>query len=87
DYLTPREVRRIVRAAKRHPKGLLRDIHMLDEDIQLFLYSFPDANEEELREQCCNTVLEYEESMQVWEEIEYTKSWIPAAPTRKTKTS
>ncbi len=30
---------------------------------------FPDADEEELREQCRNTVLKYEESMQVWEEI------------------
>ncbi len=37
--------------------------------MQLFMYSVPDADEEELREQCRNTVLEYEESMQVWEEI------------------
>jgi hypothetical protein len=46
---------------------------MLDEDMQLFMYSFPDAEEEELREQCRNTVLEYEESMQVWEEIRDTR--------------
>jgi hypothetical protein len=46
---------------------------MLDKDIQLFLYSFPDSNEEEMREQCRNTILEYEEWKQVWEEIEYNK--------------
>jgi type I site-specific restriction endonuclease len=51
------------------PKGSLNAINMLDEDVQLFMYSFPDADEEEMQEQCRNTVLEYEESMQVWEEI------------------
>jgi hypothetical protein len=38
------------------------------------MYSFPDANEEELWEQCRNTVLEYEESMQVWEDSSSTDS-------------
>jgi hypothetical protein len=46
---------------------------MLYEDMQLFMHAFPDADEGELWEQCCNTVLEYEESMQVWEEIEDTR--------------
>jgi hypothetical protein len=73
DYFTPGEVRRIVRAARLGPKVSLNAIRMLDEDMQLSLYSFPDANEDELREQCRNTILEYEESMQVWEEIEYTE--------------
>jgi hypothetical protein len=61
DYFTPGEVCRIIRAAKLSPKGSLNAINMLDEDMQLFTYSFPDANEGELREQCRNTVLEYEE--------------------------
>ncbi len=54
------------------PKGSLNAIYMLDEDMQLFMHAFPDADEGELREQCCNTVLEYEESMQVWEEMKDT---------------
>ncbi len=35
------------------------------------------------REQCRSTVLEYEESMQVWEEMKDT----PATPTRKRRMS
>jgi hypothetical protein len=45
---------------------------MLEEDMQLFMHEFPDAEKGELRERCRNTVQEYEESMQVWEEIKDT---------------
>jgi hypothetical protein len=41
---------------------------MLDEDIALFMHAFPDADERELRAQCLSILLEYEESMQAWEE-------------------
>ncbi len=41
---------------------------MLDDDILLFTNAFPDAYEKELRAHCLSTLLEYEESMQAWEE-------------------
>jgi hypothetical protein len=41
---------------------------MLDDDIMLFMHAFPNVGEGELRAQCRSTVLEYEESMQAWEE-------------------
>jgi hypothetical protein len=41
---------------------------MLDDDISLFTHAFPDADEKELRAHCLSTLLEYEESMQAWEE-------------------
>jgi hypothetical protein len=41
---------------------------MLDDDIKLFMHAFPNADDRELRTQCCNTLLEYEESMRAWEE-------------------
>jgi hypothetical protein len=41
---------------------------MLDDDIMLFMHAFQDADDGELRAQCRSTVLEYEESMQAWEE-------------------
>jgi hypothetical protein len=72
EYFTPGEVCRIIRAAKLCPKGSLNAVNMLDEDKQLFMHAFPDSDEGELREQCRSTILEYEESMQVWEEIEDT---------------
>jgi hypothetical protein len=40
--------------------------------MQLLMHEFPDAEEGELREQCRNTVQEYKESMQVWEEMKDT---------------
>jgi hypothetical protein len=70
EYFNPEEVRRIIRAARLGPKGSLNAIYMLDEDMMLFMHAFPDADEGELRAQCHNTVLEYEESMQAWEETE-----------------
>jgi hypothetical protein len=50
------------------PEGSLTDICMLDDDIALFMHAFPDANDRELRAQCLSALLEYEESMQAWEE-------------------
>jgi hypothetical protein len=41
---------------------------MLDDYIALFMHAFPDADDRELRAQCLSTLLEYEESMQAWEE-------------------
>jgi hypothetical protein len=41
---------------------------MLDDDIALFMHAFTDANNRELRAHCLSTLLEYEESMQAWEE-------------------
>jgi hypothetical protein len=32
------------------------------------MHAFPDADERELRAQCLSILLEYEESMQAWEE-------------------
>jgi hypothetical protein len=76
EYFTPEEVRRIIRAARLCTKGSLNAIDMLEEDMQLFMHEFLDAEKGELRqelqEQCCNTVLEYEESMRVWEEMKDT---------------
>ncbi len=36
--------------------------------MALFMHAFPDADDRELRVQCLSTLLEYEESMQAWEE-------------------
>jgi hypothetical protein len=72
EYFTPKEVCRIIRAARLGAKGSLNPIDRLGEDMQLFMHEFPDAEEGELREQCRNTVLEYEESMRVWEELKDT---------------
>ncbi len=41
---------------------------MLDDDISLFTHAFPDTDEKELRAHYLSTLLEYEESMQAWEE-------------------
>jgi hypothetical protein len=41
---------------------------MLDDDIAMFMHAFPDADDRELRAHCLSTLLEYEESMQAWEE-------------------
>jgi hypothetical protein len=41
---------------------------MLDDDVSLFMHAFPNANDRELRAHCLSTLLEYEESMQTWEE-------------------
>jgi hypothetical protein len=41
---------------------------MLDDDIVLFMYTFPDADARELRAHCLSTLLEYKESMRAWEE-------------------
>jgi hypothetical protein len=41
---------------------------MLDDDVSLFMHAFPDADDGELRAHCLSTLLEYEESMQAWEE-------------------
>jgi hypothetical protein len=42
---------------------------MLDDNITMFMHAFPDADDRELRAQCHSTLLEYEESMQAWEEV------------------
>jgi hypothetical protein len=68
ECFNPDEVRRIVQAARAGPEGSLTAICMLDDDMALFMHVFPDANDRELRAQCLSTLLEYEESMQAWEE-------------------
>jgi hypothetical protein len=65
ECLNPDDIRRIIRAARSGLKGSLTAICMLDDDISLFT----DADEKELREHCLSTLLEYEESMQAWEEV------------------
>ncbi len=40
--------------------------------MMLFMHAFPNVDEGELRAQCRKTFLEYEESMQAWEETEDT---------------
>ncbi len=64
----PDDVRRIIRSARSGLEGSLTAICMLDDDISLFTHAFPDADEKELRAHCLSTLLEYEESMQAWEE-------------------
>jgi hypothetical protein len=68
ECFNPDEVRRIVQAARAGPGGSLTAICMLDNDIALFMHAFPDADDRELRAHCLSTLLEYEESMQAWEE-------------------
>ncbi len=68
ECFNPDEVSRIVQAARAGPEGSLTAICMLDDDIALFMHAFPDADDRELRAQCLRTLLEYEESMQAWEE-------------------
>jgi len=68
ECFNPDDVRRINRAARSGLEGSLTAICMLDDDISLFTHAFPDADEQELRAHCLSTLLEYEESMQAWEE-------------------
>jgi hypothetical protein len=68
ECFNPDDVRRIIRAARAGLKGSLTAICMLDDDISLFTHAFPDADDRELRAHCLSTLLEYEESMQTWEE-------------------
>jgi hypothetical protein len=68
ECFNPEEVRRIIRAARVGPEGSLNAICMLDDDITLFMHAFPDADDRKLRAQCHSTLLEYEVSMQAWEE-------------------
>jgi hypothetical protein len=68
ECFNPDDVRRIIRAAKAGLEGSLTAICMLDDDISLFMHAFPDADDRELRAHCLSTLLEYEESMQTWEE-------------------
>ncbi len=68
ECFNPGEVRWIIRVARVGPEGTLNAICMLDDDIALFMHAFRDADDRELRAQCHSTLLEYEESMQAWEE-------------------
>ena len=68
DCFSPDDVRRIIRAARSGPEGSLDAVCMLDDDVSLFTHAFPDADESERRAHCLSTLLEYEESMQAWEE-------------------
>ncbi len=68
ECFNPDDVRRIIRAARSGLEGSLTAICMLDDDISLFTHAFPGADDEELREHCLGALLEYEESMQAWEE-------------------
>ncbi len=68
ECFNPDDVRRIIRAARAGLEGSLTAICMLDDDISLFTHAFPDADDRELRAHCLSTLLEYEESMQTWEE-------------------
>ncbi len=67
ECLSPDDVRRIIRAARSGLEGSLTAICMLD-NVSLFTHAFPDADDKELRAHCLSTLLEYEESMQAWEE-------------------
>ncbi len=68
ECFNPDEVRRIIQAARAGLKGSLTAICMLDDDISLFMHTFPEADDRELRAHCLSTLLEYEESMRTWEE-------------------
>jgi hypothetical protein len=68
ECFNPDEVRRIIRAARAGPEGSLTAICMLDDDMTLFMHAFSDADDKELQAQCHSTLLEYEESIQAWEE-------------------
>jgi hypothetical protein len=68
ECFNPDDVRRIIRAARAGLEGSLTAICMLDDDVSLFMHAFPDADDRELRAHCLSTLLEYEESMQTWEE-------------------
>ncbi len=68
ECFNPDDVRRIIRATRAGLEGSLTAICMLDDDISLFTHAFPDADDRELRAHCLSTLLEYEESMQAWEE-------------------
>jgi hypothetical protein len=68
ECFNPDEVRRIIQAARAGLEGSLTAICMLDDDISLFMHAFPDADDRELRAHCLSTLLEYQESMQTWEE-------------------
>ena len=68
ECFNPDDVRRIIRAARAGLEGSLTAICMLGDDMSLFMHAFPDADDGELREHCLSTLLEYEESMQAWEE-------------------
>jgi hypothetical protein len=63
ECFNPDEVPRIIQAARAGPEGSLTAICMLDDDIELFMHAFPDADDRELRAHCLSTLLEYEESM------------------------
>jgi hypothetical protein len=69
ECFNPDEVRRIIQTARAGPEGSLTAICMLDDDIALFMHAFPDTDDRELRAHCLSTLLEYEESMRVWEEV------------------
>jgi hypothetical protein len=68
ECFNPDDVRRIIRAARAGLEGSLTAICMLDDDVSLFMHDFPNADDRELRAHCLSTLLEYEESMQTWEE-------------------
>ncbi len=68
ECFNPDEVRRIIQAARAGLEGSLTAICILDDDISLFMHAFPDADDRDLRAHCLSTLLEYEESMQTWEE-------------------
>jgi hypothetical protein len=68
ECFNPDDVRRIILAARAGLEGSLTAICMLDDDISLFMHAFPEADDRELRAHCLSTLLEYEESMQTWEE-------------------
>jgi hypothetical protein len=66
ECFNPDEVRRIIQAARAGLEGSLTAICMLDDDISLFMHTFPEADDRELRAHCLSTLLEYEESMRTW---------------------
>jgi hypothetical protein len=72
EHFTPEEVCRIVQTARIVIKGSLNAINMLDKDMRHFEKMSPKAGQRKLREQCQETVQEYEESMLVWKEMKDT---------------
>ncbi len=72
EHFTPEEVCRIVQTARIVIKGSLNAINMLDKDMRHFEKMSPKSGQRKLREQCQETVQEYEESMLVWKEMKDT---------------
>jgi hypothetical protein len=68
DHLTPSKMRRIIRAVRAGVKGSLDAAARIEEEMQLFAGTFPEADGEELRKRSEDTVLAFEEEISAWEQ-------------------